>query len=365
MDDLEITETQKKGLLVENTRYKWLRLKLEEDILNEYRPKDKFLSQREIMSRYEASYSTVERALSELVDSGLLVRIHGKGTFVCEPKPYGQGTKKLAIVMSDNVNFAPRYFYSQILIQISETLSKNGYSFTFIYVTDYEGNEPLTKRLLGKEEGFSGAILIGNICDSLIELLHAEKFPVTLVDKTTDLAGIPYVATDNVSGAYRAVSFLAQHNCRKIAFVSTPLHTSFLERYEGYCNALVDHGMKLNRHLVVKNLRFEFEEEALMPLFDSADRPDAIFFANDAIAVKCMAKLQKMGISIPETVSVIGFDGNYISEHSHPPLSSMLVDTVKMGKLAADQMVELLSGKKPAPVLLDTELLARQSVNAK
>ncbi|MBS1369509.1 MAG: GntR family transcriptional regulator [Lentisphaeria bacterium] len=348
--------------MADNLRYKWLKLRLEEDILNDYRPNDRFMSQREIMSRYEASYSTVERALRELVDSGVLVRIHGKGTFVCERKPYGDGSRKLALVMSENVIYAPKYFYAEVLMQLTATLSSRGYSFVFIYTGNYEWSEPLIPRLTMGGENFVGAILVGATDDALIETLHERRFPIVLVDRMTGIPGIPYVATDNQDGAFRAVSHLIEHGHRNIGFVSTPLHTSLLERYEGFCNALAEHGLKINREWCLKDLRLDHPEEDLDPFLSRLPRPSAIFAANDAIAVRCINRLHALNIPVPSGISVIGFDGNYISEHCQPPLSSMLVDTGRMGVVAGELMMQLLDGRKPAPELLATELLPRKSV---
>lgn len=349
--------------MADNLRYKWLKLKLEEDILNNCCPNDRFMSQREIMARYEASYSTVERALRELVESGVLIRIHGKGTFVCEHKPYGAGSRKLALVMSENVTYAPKYFYSDVLMELTENLSREGYSFVFIYANNYEWSEPVIPRLTGKEN-FAGAILVGATSDTLIEALHEKKFPITLVDRTTNIPEIPYVATDNQDGAYRAVEYLIRNGRRNLGFISTPLHTSLLERYEGFCNALADNGIRINRDLCAKELRFDYIAEDLSPLLMRFPRPGAIFAANDAIAVRCLNQMHSMGIRVPEEISIIGFDGNYICDHCTPPLTSMYVDTRRMGAIAAEQMSRLLSGEHPDNHLLHTELQERSSVSS-
>ncbi len=343
-------------------RYQWLKAKLEEDILNDYKPTDKFLSQREMMARYEASFSTVDRALRELVEEGTLKRFQGKGTFICEQKPGSGGSgKKLALVMSRNVTFAPTHFYAEILMTITTEMGNDGYSFVFIYVEEDEPAAALVGRLTGREE-FVGAFLVGNVSERLVEMLLTVKFPFVLVDRGTDMPGVRYIKTDNVGGAYEAVCHLIGQGHRRIGFISMRLHTSFQERYEGYCNALLDNGIKIDHGIMQRNLRDDSVLPDIRGIFERQDRPTAVFFANDSMAVKSVNALLTLGINVPGDVSIIGFDGDSISENMTPPLTTMYVDKREMGKQAVVAMRASLGGHKGGPVLLPARLLERNSI---
>lgn len=343
-------------------RFHRLKLKLEEDILNRYRPGEKFLTQREIMTRYEASFSTVERALRELVNEGVLVRLHGKGTFVCEKKPFAaEGSMKVALVMTRNVTYGPTSFYSEILMRINDELSAAGYSFSFIYIED--SSDSLFDRLTGKD-GFCGALLIGMIDETVAEELLRLRFPFVVVDRSIDIAGVCCVATDNVNGAAAAVSYLIGKGHRRIGFVSTALHTSFLERYEGYCTALAEHGIVLNRNYIQKHFHFDTAADDLLPMISQAEPPTAIFTPNDTMGVHVVRALARLGRKIPDDISVMGFDNDYIGAHIEVPLSTMAVPRQEMGLAAVIRLQQLIAGQAAESLVLPVVLIERESVRS-
>jgi len=336
-------------------RYQWLKGRLEEDILNDYKPSDKFLSQREIMAKYKASFSTVDRALRELVEDGILKRYHGKGTFVCEQKPgAGSGGKKLALIMSRNVSFAPTHFYAEILMTITAEMGNDGYSFVFIYLDEDDPVAPLVVRLTGKED-FIGAFLIGNVSERLIDTLADQRFPFVLVDRGTDRSGIPFVKTDNVDGAEKAVTYLIRSGHRRIGFVSTQLHTSFLERYEGYCMGMAANGIKLDKQLVLTRFRLDSNGDDLDAILHMEAPPTAIFAANDAMCFYIIQILRGKGIRVPDDISVMGFDGDTIS-HTLPVMTTMALDRKAMGLEAVAIIRDLMLHGKAESVIMTTEL---------
>ena len=341
-------------------RFHRLKLKLHEDILNNYSPGEKFLTQREIIKLYGASFSTVERALRELANEEVLVRIHGKGTFICDQKPFSsEGSMKIALVMARNVTYGPTSFYSQILMKINDELSAGGYSFSFIYFDETGGIEGLINQL---KNDFCGALLIGMIDEAVASELNRLKFPFVAVDRVIDLPEICYVASDNANGASEAINYLVEMGHRKIGFVSTALHTSFLERYEGYCTALAENGIKVNRDYIKKHFLFESPMESIRPMFELEDPPTAIFTANDTIGASVVRALGELGLNVPEDVSVMGFDDDYIGAHLNPPLTTMAVPRQEMAVAAVTRLRMILSGREPDSIFLPVTLTKRDSV---
>lgn len=340
------------------TRHEQLREKLETMIQKDFVPGDKFLTQRDIMERFAVSFSTVERALRELVNSGMLTRKQGSGTFVSSIEsvaPSAAANSRIALVLTRNVTHIPHTFYAEILFEIGDRLSEQDYSLSYIYADHQLGYQELQNNLKNR---FCGAVLIGAITEELIGAVAATNLPFVVVDSRIDLPGVCYIVGQNEQGASDAVTYLLQNGHRRIGFVSTPLHTTFLERFLGYCNALATAGVPVEQTLTVKN--FHFKDEELDGLL--AAKPTAIFAANDTMAVFVCRSLKKRGIRVPEDISIVGFDGDYTGEQNHPRLTTVTVPRRQMGRTAVECLMQKIAGQTPPPVILPVTFQAEESV---
>jgi len=339
------------------TRHEQLREQLETMIQKDFTPGDKFLTQRDIMERFAVSFSTVERALRELVNVGLLTRKQGSGTFVGkrEIAAAASANSRIALVLTRNVTHIPHTFYAEILFEIGDRLSERDYSLSYIYADHQLGYQELQNNLKNR---FCGAVLIGAITEELIGAVADTGLPFVVVDSRIDLPGVCYIVGQNEQGASDAVKYLLQNGHRRIGFVSTPLHTTFLERFLGYCNALATDGVPVEQPLTVKN--FHFKDEELDGLL--AAKPTAIFAANDTMAVFVCRSLKKRGIRVPEDISIVGFDGDYTGEQNHPRLTTVTVPRRQMGRAAVECLMQKIDGQTPLPVILPVTFKAEESV---
>ena len=91
--------------------------------------------------------------------------------------------------------------------------------------------------------------------------------------------------------------------------------------------------------------------------------PDAIFCANDMMAVGCFDALKQLGAIIPDDVAVIGFDDRNIAQYMHPPLSTLVLPLYEMGRTAAELLIDAAGGlhTTPSRIKVECELIARES----
>ncbi|WP_338722338.1 LacI family DNA-binding transcriptional regulator [Devosia sp. XK-2] len=91
--------------------------------------------------------------------------------------------------------------------------------------------------------------------------------------------------------------------------------------------------------------------------------PDAIFCANDMMAVGCYDALKELGKSIPHDVAVIGFDDRDIAQSMHPPLSTLVLPHYEMGRTAVELLLDAVGGQKASPsrTKVECELIIRHS----
>lgn len=343
-------------------RYEILRETLRERARRDFSPGEKFPTQRALMAEYGASLSTVDRALRELVADGVLMRSQGRGTFIREENPERPPAgNQIALLLARNVTCNAHAFYAEILFEINDRLSAAGCSFAYFY-TDESGTPRELVRHLTEGGRFRGAILINRIPEELAAELKRVGMPFVVVDNRIDSPGICCITGENEAGAFTMVEYLIAQGHRRIGFVSTPLQTTFLERYIGYCNALLAHGIPVDKSIVQRFFRYESAEADLAGMLECDAPPTAIFAANDTMGAAVCRTLRKRGIAIPHDISVAGFDGDYIATQCVPRLSTMEVPRREMGRAAVTALLAQIAGKPAESVTLPVKLIERESV---
>lgn len=157
-------------------------------------------------------------------------------------------------------------------------------------------------------------------------------------------AGRSSVVPAEVAGGHAATERLIEAGHRRIAFINgEPWMDAAQDRLKGYRRALASHDIAYDAGLVRSgdwHVASGYEATlSLMAAARQAHPPTAIFCANDLMAVGCLEALQKLGLRVPEDVSVIGYDDQEIARHTHPPLTTLELPNYEMGRLAAELLL--------------------------
>ncbi|MBI1415960.1 MAG: LacI family DNA-binding transcriptional regulator [Limimaricola sp.] len=173
---------------------------------------------------------------------------------------------------------------------------------------------------------------------------------------------LPGIVPAERRGGEVATRALIDAGHRKIAFVSgEPWMEASDQRMEGYERALRAAGLPVDPSLIVEgNFLANGGRDATLRLMAGPTRPDAIFCANDLMAVGCYEALKELGEKPGETIAVMGYDDQEIARHLAPPLSTVLLPHREMGQWCAD----VLLSKAPLPdtqVRLECPLVLRGS----
>ena len=176
---------------------------------------------------------------------------------------------------------------------------------------------------------------------------------------------MPNVHSDNLAGAITAMEHLIALGHRRIGFLAgRPDLESAQRREQGYHDALATAGIAFDPDLVrVGGYELETSREPARQLLELADPPTAIFAANDLSAIQTMNVARSLGLSVPDDVSVIGFDNIPESALTDPPLTTIDQSIQTMGEEAVRLLVDLLNGVTDCPnqITLPTKLVVRQS----
>jgi DNA-binding LacI/PurR family transcriptional regulator len=170
------------------------------------------------------------------------------------------------------------------------------------------------------------------------------------------------VGSDNVSGGALATEHLLGLGRRRIVFMGDVDMPEAAQRHEGYLQAHKKMGLPVDRQLYIKSPFTAEEAQAAMHAFLATGHSfDAIFAASDLIAINAMGVLKGQGISIPEQVSVVGYDDIDMASHSFPPLTTIRQPIDAAGQVLMDSLQEVLDGEITDSKLLPTSLVVRGS----
>jgi LacI family transcriptional regulator len=215
-----------------------------------------------------------------------------------------------------------------------------------------------------------GAVLVTTNLDPL---LHAELRSLRVPAVVIDPAGVPdldvpTIASNNWAGGVSATAHLVALGHRRIAHVAgRPTLWCSRARLDGYRAELQAADLPLDPALVVEG-DFDFESgfRAGRRLIDLPEPPTAIFAGSDQMALGVTEALRRARLSVPEDVSIVGFDDLPLVRWSSPPLTTVSQPLVDMGRLAVHTVLRMVRGERPESprVELATTLVVRDSTAA-
>jgi LacI family transcriptional regulator len=210
----------------------------------------------------------------------------------------------------------------------------------------------------------SGTLIDGAILVTPTVVETKEGFHVVAIDPHTGPTGMPTIDSDNFAGAVLATNYLLSLGHRRIGFIGgRPDLESARLREAGFRSAMAEAGVTVDETLVrIGGYRTETAEGPARELLSRAQRPTALFAANDLSAIATMTAAQGLGLTVPDDLSVIGFDNVPESAMASPPLTTIRQPLQQMGAEALRLLVDLLAGiERETHVRLPTDLVVRAS----
>lgn len=205
-------------------------------------------------------------------------------------------------------------------------------------------------------------------CDNLPELLESlQKRNVPFVRLTPHDRRLPQpqVSANDYQGARDMTEHLLSLGHRRVGFImGNPDHQASHDRLAGFRDTLLAHDLTLDPALVRQgDWQFNSGVVGGRELLEMDPRPTAIFASNDDMAAGVLSTAHRMKISVPEALSVAGFDDVPLAEQVWPPLTTVRQPIHQIAKLATSLLIDLLEGKTLSALHheLPTELVLRES----
>jgi LacI family transcriptional regulator len=260
-------------------------------------------------------------------------------------------------------------FFPLLIRGIEDALRKRGYG---LFLCD--SNQDIRKeaehvRML-MEKRVDGVILNSTLsdCDCHLDLLDRRSVPYVLLDRIIEVRpGGAGVYVDNRKGARMATDLLLQGGARRLLFINGPEALSVCKlRWLGVQDAFLARGLDPARiRYQAGDYSVASGEQAAEAHLQTPDGPpcDAVFAANDRMAIGAMRALKRHGLRIPEQVEVVGFDDVEPGRLVEPPLSTVAQPAFEMGRKSAELLLALIDGKKPRKrmIVMEPALVLRGS----
>lgn len=279
-------------------------------------------------------------------------------------------TKTIGIIIPEIVH----HFFATVISGIEQVANETGYNVIVCLSNESFDKEVINLEMLanGSTDGF--IMSLSKETQQKKDFHHLQEvinqgMPIVMFDRITNEILSDKVIIDDQLSAYQAVSHLIEEGRKKIALITTVDYVSVGKlRTDGYLKALSDHSIAINNDLIIKIEDIENCSEAINHLIANQDI-DAVFAVNELFAVVAIKAASKQEIKIPEEMSVIAFTDGIISKFSSPTITTVSQNGVKMGRKAAEMLIERLEdedeeNERYKTEVIETNLILRESTKS-
>ncbi|MEH7414463.1 GntR family transcriptional regulator [Neobacillus drentensis] len=371
--------------MAQKTKYNMVKEKITEWITSgKVQPGEKIYSENELVKMFGVSRHTVRQAVGDLVHEGWLYREQGAGTF-CSNKLLQPNleSEMISPIKSLNTNgknigvittYISDYIFPSIIKGIESYLTAQGYSLTFACTdNDVEKEKQCLQTMLSRN--IDGLIVeptrSSNYNPNIHYYLQLEQnnIPYLMINQFYSQLMPPHIIMNDEHGGFIATEHLINLGHEKIIGLFKTDDLQGVNRMQGFIRAFREHNLPFFPDMVITYTTEEKDSnlvEQLQQFFTTDDKPTAIVCYNDQLALQVLFMLRGIGLSVPEDVSIVGYDDSSLAEATDVKLTSVTHPKMDMGIEAAKWIVsavEKRDGNEHSTVY-EPELVIRNSTAA-
>ena len=339
------------------------------------RPGEKIPSENELVQSFGVSRHTIRQAVGELVNEGYLYREQGSGTY-CSPvlptstpqtiERLGNG-KNIGVITT----YMSDYIFPSIIRGIESHLASKGYTLT-LSCTDnnVEKERQCLEMMLDRQ--IDGLIVEPTKSSSYnpnikyyLEL-EQQHTPYLMINQYYSQLTPPYLIMDDEKGGFLAAEHLIKLGHERIMGLFKTDDLQGVHRMRGFIRAFREYNLPLEPELIIT-----YTAEELVPsfydvihqVFENADeRPSAIVCYNDQLALNVLDQLRNLRLSVPQDVSLVGYDDSVLAVATEVKLTSIIHPKQELGRAAAEWIIAAVEKKDTPPShTYEPELIVRNS----
>lgn len=205
-------------------------------------------------------------------------------------------------------------------------------------------------------------VVAGSHSAEWVQTLHKLSIPTVLIDRKLEGASCPFIGVDQEEGALAVVSHLIEQGCQRIGCIQgRPGLSTSDDRLKGYMAALEKYKLPILPELILPgDFGFDSGYNGAAQLI--ASNVDAIFAANDMMALGCLEYARAKAISVPQQLAIVGFDDIRLSQWCQPDLTTVRQPAYELGRQAFAIWQKLWEGQSvPQQTYFSPELVVRSS----
>lgn len=264
---------------------------------------------------------------------------------------------------------AATLYADQIIRGMERAARRHGYAL-LIAASLKGGPESLVAKVAGRVDGF--AVLARTVPTQELEVISRRQPVVMLAgprEGTDHLDHLDHIEVANFDGQHELTRHLIEdHGLRRLAYIGSAEESPDVEaRFRGYLAACRTGGVRVSDEpdlRVAMMTQAEGEHAVDVLLAREGERPDALVFANDQLAVGALHALEQQGLRVPDDVVVTGFDGIPLSRLVRPALTTVRQPMLRMGEEAVELLIKRLTGTRdtePVSLMLPVTVVRRAS----
>jgi LacI family transcriptional regulator len=258
--------------------------------------------------------------------------------------------------------------FARMTHAFEEVLTAAGYS-VFVVTTGFDNRDMLGAVRKIVERGAEALLLVGRMEDeNLRKYLSEKQIPCVTTYAYNEDVLVPPVGFDNFAATKQAVEFLIRLGHRKMAMIAGPLLGNDRQqaRVAAFEETLRAHGLADSINIIEKSYGSAMMQgaDAMRQIYHEFPQTTAVVCNADVFAFSAIAECRRLGLRVPEDVSVTGFDDDDYTSVFQPALTTIAVPAAEMGRHAARSLIGALQhGRKIVPARLDTQLIVRESTS--
>lgn len=329
----------------------------------------------DIARELNISASTVSRALQDNPRISLKTREKIKGladTMGYRPNTLASNLRnKKSNTIGIVVPLINRYFFSSVISGVEDVAFKSGYTVVISQSNDLANKEIaiVQSMFANRVDGLIISIAMQSTSFEHLKMFRKKNIPLVFFDRVVPEIDTNKIVIDDFMGGFRVTQHLIDQGYQRIGHMAGPQNLmTYLDRKNGYIDALTKNGMPYDETLVVTNsLTAEDGVAATRQLMNLLNPPDAIFCGNDTTALSSIIYLRDKGIRIPEDFGIVGFSNEPFSKVVSPSITTIAHPGFQMGQKAAELILNQIEHKEKIfkTTVMPTELIIRESSNRK
>jgi len=271
------------------------------------------------------------------------------------------GTHCIGIISAERYFGQEDYFYIDLYRLLSIYLEKIHYTCMF-HILDFDNEKNQVIPRMVQDKKVDGVILLGQLSKEFVKGIVQTNIPLVFLDFYYDKVNVDSVNTDNFFGTYEITNNLIEKGHKNIAFVGNlNLTSSIQDRFLGYYKSILEYKLHFNNNWIISD---RTDDNEWIDIILPEDMPTAFVCNCDKTALILIKKLKKIGYSIPEDYSVVGFDDSIHSVQSNPSISTVRVDLEEMARVTVKMISKKINDvdTQYGRVMIKGQLIMRDSV---